>query len=879
MDEDNFSKKAYMDNNNEINSMASPKNPISLSKTENESSTNLLFYTNGVVSKEDYYNNYSFVCKFCARRYSSITGLNYHEANFNHTRPPPNYDPHRISKRGRPRGYRPPNKYRVLRNKPDNSNLINNNDYTSRSGRRVSSSTGVRSRKNSHVNVKKLTYAESKRLVEIEQNNKYYRISVDDTLEMIKDETIQEHNSSFQNRNGASKRLDLLPIAKFSIKDEYDGLLLTHKQTSVKPTYFRPLENIEDVSMDRIEYEIDEEDLAWLELVKKYKNMSGLDSSSFEYIMDKFEKESEFILKNTDGSNPKNEEEDVVCAVCLDGDCSNNNLIVFCDICNMAVHQDCYGLPYVPEGQWLCRRCSHAPSKEISCILCSIKCGVFKQTVDGGWCHIICAIMIPGAKFINSVFLEPIDISDISPTRFNVRCKLCNEANGAVIQCVHNHCTVAFHASCAQTAGLLYIERSEAQAGEENVVSQVNHRYLPFCFKHFPTHKNNPKKCFKKLPQKYINPNSISVNKNVSTLSTIHVPVVSDCLVQRVASKINCENSLELVLLVKRFWQIKRYLRSGVPLLRRRSYFPKNLVTSFKIDDKQIKKKEDLEETVNHLTLLKDHLKGFLNLLTTIQKREDLKHKRDTCELKLYTCALNFNDFFDKILDHLNKITKKSIDKCNIERDSLKIIIQNEFNISNLTNIQQLTDFLIHIFNQYFINNDIPIKQQNIIISTLKYFVVNHPSICKNGSKTDYFLSSCVDITPSNIDTDQLVKDLTQDLSDCSEDSSISDELIVPPLKSIVWAPLGKVKYFPARVIDLEYETSNNNKKANKNENIIGVNVMFLNNEQVTKWVTRNDISLLGVSAKVDKERLIHVLNSKSYNRNVKKNFLTTYTK
>ena len=190
-------------------------------------------------------------------------------------------------------------------------------------------------------------------------------------------------------------------------------------------TYFQFVEKTPE-EMDReVEYDMDEEDVAWLKLMNGRRTgdqLTKISEDQFELLMDRLEKESYFHVQ-TNGSSQYSApvDDDAICCVCMDGEATNTNVILFCDLCNLAVHQECYGVPYIPEGQWLCRRCLQSPSRSVECCLCPNRGGAFKQTDDGRWAHVVCGLWIPEVRFANTVFLEPIDsIGHIPPARWEL---------------------------------------------------------------------------------------------------------------------------------------------------------------------------------------------------------------------------------------------------------------------------------------------------------------------------------------------------------------------------------------------------------------------------------------------------------------------------
>jgi NuA3 HAT complex component NTO1 len=337
--------------------------------------------------------------------------------------------------------------------------------------------------------------------------------------------------------------------------------------------YFPFTEPLESDLAKTVEYDMDEQDEEWLNAVnedRKKNQLDRIDPELFEIMMDRLEKEWFDLTKNLQKPDLAMPSEDSTCAICDDSEGENSNAIVFCDGCNLAVHQDCYGVPYIPEGQWLCRKCTVSPENPVECILCPNEGGAFKQTLQGEWVHLLCAIWIPETRVANEVFMEPITgVNKISKPRWKLKCSICDIRAGACIQCAKSSCFLAFHATCARKEKLLLPMKSAH--GAEPVTLTC------YCERHLPQEQQVMRTAALEAEeaQEYTTPNSQLAAKSARAYAKTYKPgppLVPAIVVDRImlyTEKLRYRKKIDFARMLCRYWSLKREARRGAPLLKR----------------------------------------------------------------------------------------------------------------------------------------------------------------------------------------------------------------------------------------------------------------------------------------------------------------------
>ena len=195
-----------------------------------------------------------------------------------------------------------------------------------------------------------------------------------------------------------------------------------------------------------------------------------------------YQQQHHALLYGSDDGTGFVDQDEQACAVCESSECDSTNSIIFCDGCDIAVHQDCYGVSFIPEGPWLCRRCLIARNTTEKCLFCPSTTGAFKQTDSGDWAHVLCTLWTPELYFANPIYMEPVEgVMNIPKSRWKLNCYICKQKMGVCIQCSKPSCFAAYHVTCAKRAGFYMKFKKGVKAAVDNKNTLVS-----YCDKHTP---------------------------------------------------------------------------------------------------------------------------------------------------------------------------------------------------------------------------------------------------------------------------------------------------------------------------------------------------------------------------------------------------------
>ncbi|EPY84362.1 bromodomain-containing protein 1 [Camelus ferus] len=447
-----------------------------------------------------------------------------------------------------------------------------------------------------------LTYAQAQRMVEIEIEGRLHRISISDPLEVILEDdlTAQELSECNSNKEPRVRVLDYSPPSA----------------PRRPPAYYKFVEKSAEELDDEVEYDMDEEDYAWLEI------------SVFEFLMDRFEKASH-CEKQKQGGQQCLIDEDAVCCVCMDGECQNSNAILFCDMCNLA-----------------------SRARPADCVLCPNKGGAFKKTDDDRWGHVVCALWIPEkgvGACIQCHKANCYTAFHMGPVR--------ELAGGAATFSVRKtaYCDAHTPPGCTRRPLNIYgdVETKNGVCRKEGSLKTVRST-------------SKVRKKAKKAKK--------ALREPCAALPPVCAPYIPPQRLNRIANQVAIQRKKQFVERAHSYWLLKRLSRNGAPLLRRLQSSLQSHRSSQQVKVEQMA----LELRLTPLTVLlrsvldqlqeKDparifaqpvSLKEVPDYLDHIERPMDFATMRKRLEAQGYGTLRELEEDFDLIVDNCMKYNAK----------------------------------------------------------------------------------------------------------------------------------------------------------------------------------------------------------------------------
>lgn len=404
-----------------------------------------------------------------------------------------------------------------------------------------------------------------------------------------------------------------------------------------------------------VRYDLDDLDVCWLQELNSQREEVG-ELPIYEWTMERVVEtlearchENMEIKKKTEEGLGIEYDEDIVCEICQSPESEDTNEMVFCDGCDICVHQACYGIQTVPEGSWLCRTCALGIKPQ--CILCPKVGGAMKSTRSGTkWAHVSCAIWIPEVTIGCVEKMEPITkISMIPASRWALICCICKERCGACIQCSVKACKTAFHVTCAISEKL---EMKTVLIEDKNTEDVKLKAYCP---KHSKKRERAGSESEPDTPKKSVNGTPMKESQmseeeratlRAERLQKLEEEFYDLVKPSDVASELDLPvNDVDLIYV---YWKLKR-----------RSLFNRPLLTP-KTEEADLLEKQQEDSLLARMKMfvhLRQDLERVRNLSYMISRREKIKKQFNSARESVFYAAL------EVLTDKTLNLPKREVDK------------------------------------------------------------------------------------------------------------------------------------------------------------------------------------------------------------------------